>query len=89
MMAASQAQHETVKKMVQQTSEDIAQQFKVLDDELGRELTKALSTLGSQLASLSNKFVNDYTPLTKQLQRLVQASSTNNTTRRGNRDPHT
>jgi hypothetical protein len=39
---------------------------------LQSELTKALAQLGSQLASLSSQFVNDYGPLTQQLREVVQ-----------------
>jgi len=55
-------------------AEIITTQFQVLEDQMGKELTKAISTLGSQLASLSGKFVQDYEPLTRELQRLVQLS---------------
>jgi hypothetical protein len=45
-----------------------------LDKALEEELTKSIQSLGRQLAALSEKFVQDYTPLTVQLQRLVQAA---------------
>lgn len=57
-----------IKKMVNSNAERIQK----LDDELANELNKALSTLGSQLTSLSQKFVQDYSPLTDKLQKLVQ-----------------
>ena len=52
----------------------ITEQLKNLDEELAEELNKSLTSLGSQLTSLSNKFVEDYTPLTIELQRLVEIS---------------
>ena len=35
------------------------------------ELTKALESFGRQLAALSEKFVNDYTPLTERLRDIL------------------
>ena len=46
-------------------------QVKQLDEALKQELERALSALGSQLASLSDHFVRDYTPLTHRLRDLV------------------
>lgn len=45
-----------------------------LDRMLGEELSKSLQSLGNQLATLSNKFVEDYQPLTESLRRVVQLS---------------
>ncbi len=45
-----------------------------LDKALQTELNSALETLGRQLASLSNKFVEDYTPLTERLHAVVRMS---------------
>jgi ABC-type transporter Mla subunit MlaD len=42
-----------------------------LDKGLQEELTKSLESLGRQLASLSEKFVADYTPLTDKLRDVV------------------
>ncbi|MGC3983120.1 MAG: hypothetical protein QM808_17845 [Steroidobacteraceae bacterium] len=57
---------------VKQLSEDTKKQVVALDKALETELTKSIETLGQQLAALSQKFVQDYTPLTAQLQRVVQ-----------------
>lgn len=43
-----------------------------LDKALQIELERSLSTLGRQLASLSEKFVADYTPLTERLREVVR-----------------
>jgi ABC-type transporter Mla subunit MlaD len=54
-------------------SMDIVRQSVVtLDKGLQEELTKSLETLGRQLASLSEKFVADYTPLTDRLREVVR-----------------
>lgn len=43
-----------------------------LDSALETQLTKSIESLGSQLTSLSNQFVEDYTPLTNQLRNVVR-----------------
>lgn len=43
-----------------------------IQDELGKALTSSLISLGEELASLSNKFVEDYTPLTEKLKEVVR-----------------
>jgi len=65
---AQRGLHERVEKMIERTE----QQVNRLDDAMEDELTKALSTFGYQLSSLSEKFVQDYSPLTEKLQALVQ-----------------
>lgn len=60
--------------LVKQTADTLEEQIVRLDKELGDELNKALQTMGSQLYSLSSKFVSDYTPLTDKLQRLIDMS---------------
>ena len=44
----------------------------LLDEALRVELTKALEVLGRQLATLSEKFVSDYKPLTEKLSKIVR-----------------
>lgn len=67
---SQQGMHRQVETLVQRTGEQLEQ----LDHALENELTKALTTFGYQLTSLSEKFVNDYAPLTDRLRALVQAS---------------
>ena len=43
-----------------------------IDDALRQELEKSLQSLGSQLASLSKRFVDDYSELTNRMQQVVQ-----------------
>ena len=62
-----------IEKMI----EDNADRVKKLDEELGNELNKSLNTLGNQLASLSNHFVSDYTPLTKRLREVLEIAKPN------------
>lgn len=49
-------------------------QLAILESGMEQELEKALTTFGYQLTSLSEKFVNDYMPLTDKLKELVEAS---------------
>ncbi len=66
-----------IEHMVNQTAHNLDEQVTKLDQELGNELKKSLTSLGSQLISLSNRFVTDYTPLTDKLKRLVEMNREN------------
>ncbi len=68
--------------MVQTTNQDFnthitnitnktKEQVAALDIALEKELTKALDTLARQLTALSQKFVEDYTPLTERLREVL------------------
>ena len=46
--------------------------FKNIDEGLEEELQKSLNSLGNNLVLLSNKFVEDYTPLTEKLKELIR-----------------
>jgi F0F1-type ATP synthase membrane subunit b/b' len=59
-----------VKNLVEKTKEQVV----VLDKALSEELTKSLESLGRQMASLSNRFVEDYTPLTEKLRAVLEIS---------------
>ena len=69
--AASQMTN-TMRELVNQTAQDLMNQTKALDEQLGEELTKALNSLANQLTALSAKFVQDFDPLTEQLRRVVR-----------------
>ena len=62
--------NKTISEMINNNAERIQK----LDAELGQELNKALESLGSNLTSLSQHFVNDYKPLTESLKRVVEIS---------------
>lgn len=57
----------SVENMITQNSERI----QLLDERLGQELEKSLESLGSSLATLSNKFASDYTPITENLKQIL------------------
>ncbi len=59
-------------KLSAEQSARILKQIDDLDKALEAELTKSLQSLGASLASLSEKFAKDYTPLTAKLERVVR-----------------
>jgi len=73
---------ETLKKSQKEVNDELSKGLDVvrqsvitLDKGLQEELTKSLELLGRQLASLSEKFVKDYTPLTERLRDVVQMAA--------------
>jgi chromosome segregation ATPase len=63
-----QVQMKQLGEIIGKTKEQVA----TLDAALTEELQKSLEGLGRQLSALSEKFVNDYTPLTDRLKRVVE-----------------
>lgn len=57
---------------IREIAERIEEQVIRLDTALDKELAKAMNTFGQQLAALSEKFVEDYTPLTQRLQDVLK-----------------
>lgn len=68
------AQQQQTLLQYQRLGEKLERQVVILEESLEAELTQSLNTLGIQLASLSEKFVSDYSPLTDKLQRLVRVA---------------
>ncbi|MFM1880511.1 MAG: hypothetical protein RLZZ344_745 [Pseudomonadota bacterium] len=66
-----QAQDE-LKKGLQDNARVIKEGVLALDKGLQKELNDALEALAGQLAALSNRFVEDYLPLTERLREVVQ-----------------
>lgn len=67
---AMQTQHQA---QLKNTEEMIGRQFGAFDQQMQQELTRVLETMGQHLASLSEKFVTDYGPLTDRLRALLDA----------------
>jgi hypothetical protein len=63
-----------INEQIANTNDQLKKNFETLDKNLEVELEKALVGLGQQLASLSEKFVQDYTPLTDRLREVVNIS---------------
>jgi hypothetical protein len=73
---------DVIKKSQDQLSEGLRENSKIikegvlsLDKSLQKELNDSLSSLGKQLASLSEKFVEDYLPLTEKLREVVRLAA--------------
>ena len=70
---SNEAIKNAIQGVVDDTSQKLVQQIEALDKQMSEELSRALELMGSKLTSLSNQFVKDYEPLTKQLSSLVQS----------------
>ena len=57
--------------LTQQLKED----FKDLDKTIEEELTKSINILAGNLVGLSNRFVEDYTPLTNELRKVIEIAN--------------
>lgn len=71
MASAHKEQTSQIAGLVQKTKDQVT----VLDKALSEELEKLLVSLGRNLTVLSERFVEDYTPLTEKLRRVVELSS--------------
>jgi len=63
--------HSGLAEHVEAMTEKTERQMQLLDESMEKELTAALQTFGYQLTALSEKFVNDYVPLTDRLRELL------------------
>ena len=50
----------------------INQSINGLNQEMGKALEGAIEKLGTELASLSRKFVDDYAPLTERITKMIR-----------------
>jgi len=64
--------HEGLAERVEAMAAKTGAQAQRLDEAMEKELTQALQTFGYQLTALSEKFVNDYMPLTDRLREILQ-----------------
>jgi DNA anti-recombination protein RmuC len=74
LTAAFQTANATLNAHLRQATDDSQQHIAILDKALEEELRRAIESLGRQLTALSQKFVQDYTPLTAQLQRVLHSA---------------
>ena len=61
--------------VLSKTSTGMERQFEKLNREMGQTLHQSIEEMGGHLASLSEKFVKDYSPLTDRLREVVQIAS--------------
>ena len=71
--SAKEAQN-SIAEAWKKTEEAINGQMAALDEQMQQELSRSLEVMGRNLASISEKFVTDYTPLTDRLRDLVAMS---------------
>lgn len=64
-------QSRSIDTIIKTSTERIANQVTQLDESLGDELNKSITTLGNHLATLSEKFADDYMPLTVKLKEIL------------------
>ena len=62
---------EGLENSLQEANSVIQESFTTFDNQMQEEIQRTIETMGGHLASLSNQFVQDYTPLTEQLSRVV------------------
>ncbi|AFU97605.1 hypothetical protein [Simiduia agarivorans] len=79
----SQQVHATLAELASGTDQRVADHLARIERGLEQELVQALKTFGYQMTSLSEKFVNDYTPLTERLRTLIQLAEQANGSRTG------
>jgi len=65
--------NERIKEMIESSSTRVEE----FDKQLGEELTKSLEKFGNSMATLSNKFADDYTPITDNIKRLIDSLNAN------------
>ena len=61
--------------VLSKTSTGMERQLEKLNREMGQTLHQSIEEMGGHLASLSEKFVKDYSPLTDRLREVVQIAS--------------
>ncbi len=66
---------ESVVSNMTETNQVIKDSFSTFDHQMQEEIKQTIEAMGSHLASLSNQFVQDYSPLTERLRELVDVSS--------------
>lgn len=65
---------DNIQVMVENNNSNLQASIQNINELLSTTLNTSLQSLGEQLASVSEKFVSDYTPLTIELQKLVNLS---------------
>ena len=73
--SVSSGLHQNIEDSLSKTNDLIQKSFTEFDKQMQSEMERSIETMGSHLASLSEKFVQDYTPVTEGLKRLVDEMS--------------
>lgn len=76
LAASVNAAHGGLAQHVEAMTNKTNAHMQLLDESMEKELTQALQTFGYQLTALSEKFVNDYMPLTDRLREILLLAET-------------
>ena len=60
---------------VSRTGEGLNKQIEALDEALSREMNRVMQQMGNALGQITGRFVDDYTRLTQQMERIVRAGT--------------
>lgn len=69
--------HDAFEAAINESNEKLHQQIEALDKAMQEEVKRVVEVMGSHLASLSSKFVQDYGPLTDKLREVVRLAAAN------------
>ncbi len=74
MQTSSNTFNDFLKEAIRESTDNLNGQIKKLDEAMQEELSRVMKLMSDRLVSLSNKFVEDYTPLTERLKQIVNIS---------------
>ena len=66
---------EQTRQAVSRTGEGVNKQLEALDEALARELDRVMQYMGNALTQITSKFVEDYTKLVQEMQRVVRTGT--------------
>ena len=64
--------HEGFRRAIEESNDVLGKQIEELDQQMQNEVRRVVELMGGHLASLSKKFVDDYTPLTDRLRDVIK-----------------
>ena len=79
MQVSSNTFNDFLKEAIKESTDNLNGQIKKLDDAMQEELSRVMKIMSDRLVYLSNKFVEDYTPLTERLKQIVNISKGSDT----------
>jgi len=74
MQTSSNTFNDFLKEAIRESTDNLNGQIKKLDEAMQEGLSRVMKLMSDRLVSLSNKFVEDYTPLTERLKQIVNIS---------------
>ena len=74
MQTSSNTFNDFLKEAIRESTDNLNGQIKKLDEAMQEELSRVMKLMSDRLVSLSNKFVEDYTPLTERLKQIINLS---------------